>query len=162
MIPDLTGKNKGSAPHGGALFLCLHVARYGLSQMKRFSFLVDLMAKVFTILLGLIFIAGGLGHFFIPDVYRPFFPDWVPYPDLVIYASGVVEVLVGVAMFIFIPQYRKWGALGILILLILFLPLHIRDLFLDEPVLKETAIVIARIPIQLIMIWMAWVAYKKA
>ena len=128
--------------------------------MDPFSFLVRLMAKVFTILLALIFIAGGLGHFFVPDVYRPFFPEWVPFPYLVIYASGVVEILVGVAMFI--PQYRKWGALGILILLILFLPLHIRDLFLDEPVLKETGIVIARIPIQLIMIWMAWVAYKKA
>ncbi len=118
------------------------------------------MAKIFRILLALIFIAGGLGHFASPDVYRPFFPDWVPMVDLIIYGSGVVELLVGISLFT--KQYRKWGALGVLILLILFTPLHVRDLFLDEPVLQEQWLVIIRLPIQALMLWMSWVVYKDS
>lgn len=122
------------------------------------SFYIYFMAKVFRILLGLIFIAGGIGHFVVPDVYRPFFPDWVPMVDVLIYLSGVVEI--GVGAMLFTPQYRKWGSIGVIVLLILFTPLHIRDLFLDEPVLKEQAAVIVRLPIQVLLIWMAWVVYR--
>ena len=118
------------------------------------------MAKIFRILLALIFISGGIFHFIVPHVYRPFFPDWVPMVDALIYISGVVEIAVGAMLFA--PTTRKLGAIGIIALLIAFTPLHIRDFFLDEPVLQEMTFVIVRIPIQVLMLWMAWVVYKDA
>ena len=118
------------------------------------------MAKIFRILLGIIFIGGGIGHFLSPEFYYPLFPEWVPIVDALIYISGVFEI--GVGVMLFLPAYRKWGSLGILILLILFTPMHIRDFFIEEPALKEMWIVIIRIPIQALMIWMAWVVYRDA
>ncbi len=118
------------------------------------------MARIFRFILAGIFILGGIGHFVSPEFYYPLFPEWVPMVDAIIYISGVFEL--GVGAMLFFPTYRRWGSLGIILLLIAFLPMHIRDFFIEEPALKEMWIVIIRVPIQAVMIWMAWVVYRDS
>ena len=85
-----------------------------------------------------------------------FLPNWVPGPELIVWVSGVVEVALGVA--IIFPKTRSMAALGILILLVLYIPLHVIDLTRHWPVIGSKAVAWARLPIQLVMIYMAYLA----
>lgn len=81
------------------------------------------LPKIAVYLLGIVFILGGINHFINPDFYLPLIPDYIPYHPLLNYASGVGEVLAGIA--VLIPSTRKLGCIAILFLLIAFLPAHI-------------------------------------
>jgi uncharacterized membrane protein len=48
--------------------------------------------------MGVAFIFVGVSHFVIPASFLVYLPDWVPARELVIYATGVVEVIAGVAL----------------------------------------------------------------
>jgi uncharacterized membrane protein len=81
------------------------------------------LPKITVYLLGIFFILGGVNHFINPDFYLPLIPDYIPYHSLFNYASGVGEILAGIA--VLIPSTRKLGCNAILFLLIAFLPAHI-------------------------------------
>ena len=111
-----------------------------------------------TFLFALIMILGGAMHFINPEMYDPFIPDFLP-KDLVIYASGVLEIMVGIAAMI--PRYRSLGTLGILLLMLAFLPLHIMDVFSDQPAIGSHQRALIRLPIQFVFILWAWFINKK-
>ena len=56
--------------------------------------------------MGVAFIFVGVSHFVIPASFLVYLPDWVPARELVIYATGVVEVIAGIALFAgrYLPQ----------------------------------------------------------
>ena len=81
------------------------------------------LPKIAVWLLGIFFILGGVNHFINPDFYLPLIPDYIPYHTLLNYASGVGEILAGIA--VLISSTRKFGCNAILFLLIAFLPAHI-------------------------------------
>ena len=111
-----------------------------------------------TFLFALIMILGGAMHFINPEMYDPFIPDFLP-KDLVIYGSGVLEIMVGIAAMI--PRYRSLGTLGILVLMLAFLPLHIMDVFSDQPAIGSHQLSLIRLPIQFVFILWAWFINKK-
>lgn len=113
---------------------------------------------VLTFLFGLFMILGGAMHFINPEMYNPFIPDFLP-KDLVIYASGVLEIMVGMAAMI--PRYRSLGTLGILLLMLAFLPLHVVDVFSDQPAIGSHQLALIRLPIQFVFILWAWFIHKK-
>lgn len=82
-----------------------------------------LLPKIAVNLLGIFFILGGINHFINPDFYLPLIPDYFPNHSLLNDASGVGEVLAGIA--VLIPSTRKHGCNAILFLLIAFLPAHV-------------------------------------
>src|SRR6476660_922689 len=91
--------------------------------MKKFK-------RAFAFLFGALMIFAGVNHFLKPTMYAPFIPDFLP--KLIInYVAGIVEISLGVG--IFIPRYRHISAVGILLLMLLFLPLHMVDVFSDNP-----------------------------
>jgi uncharacterized membrane protein len=47
----------------------------------------------------------------------------LPFPDFINYASGVIEVILGLG--VAIPRWRKVSVYGIMVLLILFIPAHV-------------------------------------
>jgi uncharacterized membrane protein len=113
---------------------------------------------VLTFLFGAFMIFGGVMHFIKPAGYRSFIPGFLP-ADLIIYLSGIVEIVVGAG--VFIPRYRSWATLGILVLMVLFLPLHIVDVFKENPAIGSHQAALIRLPVQFVFILWAWFINKK-
>lgn len=68
-------------------------------------------------------LTAGIQHLVKPDFYIPFVPSFLPFTKTIIYSSGILEILLGIIMVI--PKYAKHGALGILLLMLIFLPIHV-------------------------------------
>ena len=106
------------------------------------------------IILAIFLIFGGIQHFLQSDFYIPFVPKFLPFTMAIIYISGVLEILLGIL--VFIKKYAKIGAWGILILMLLFLPIHIWDVFSETPAIGSLKAALIRLPIQFILIAVAW------
>ena len=113
---------------------------------------------ILTFLFGAIMIFAGVNHFLKPAMYLPFIPDFLP-REAVNYLVGGSEVLVGVA--VFIPASRSWGTTTILGFMLLFLPLHIIDVFKENPAIGSHQVALVRLPIQFVLIAWAWFINKK-
>lgn len=111
------------------------------------------MKTAVVIFFALILIVGGVNHIVNPKFYNRFIPSGLP-KLLVNYASGFVEIVLSVG--VLFSETRYWAALGIFILMIIFLPLHVIDLFRDKPAIGSRALAIVRLPLQLLLIWGAW------
>jgi uncharacterized membrane protein len=111
-----------------------------------------------TLLFGAIMILGGVMHFINPEMYYPFIPDFLP-KNLVNYAAGMLEMAAGIGAMI--PRYRAKGTLAILLLMLAFLPLHIIDVFKENPAIGSAQAALIRLPIQFVLIFWAWFIHKK-
>jgi Predicted membrane protein len=111
-----------------------------------------------TVAFGILMMLGGAMHFVNPEMYNAFIPDFMP-KNLVNYISGLVEIIVGV--FVFIPLYRSLGTFGILLMMVAFLPLHVADVFKENPAIGSHQLALIRLPLQFILIWWAWYIHKK-
>ena len=89
-----------------------------------------MIKKVLTLLFGAIMIYAGVSHFRKPEIFLPFIPNFLPKEGFN-YMVGIIEIIVGIGAFI--PRFRSQAALGILLLMIIFLPLHIMDVFKENP-----------------------------
>lgn len=99
-------------------------------------------------------INAGVQHFLKPEFYIPFVPFFLPFAMPIIYISGAVEILLGAAFII--PKYSKMGALGLMLLMILFLPIHVMDVFSDTPAIGSLQAAIIRVFVQFIFIAIPW------
>jgi uncharacterized membrane protein len=113
---------------------------------------------VLTFLFGAFMIYGGVNHFLKPAIYLPFIPEYLP-QAAINYLSGGLEILAGIA--VFIPQFRSYGTLAILVMMLVFLPLHIIDVFSATPAVGTHQIALIRLPIQFVLILWAWYINKK-
>lgn len=121
-------------------------------------YLMKTFKLILTFLFGALMVFGGVNHFLKPEMYYPFFPEFAPKPFLT-YASGLLEILAGIA--VFIPTYRKWGTLAILVLMLLFLPFHVWDVFSQSPAIGSHQAALIRLPIQFLFILWAWFIHKE-
>ena len=55
--------------------------------------------------LGVFLLIAGVSHFVSFDEFTAQVPPWMPAPDFVIYASGVVEILLGLSLIV-VRQHR--------------------------------------------------------
>jgi uncharacterized membrane protein len=108
---------------------------------------------VLTFLFGAFMVLGGVNHFLKPEMYFPFFPDFLP-KEIINYFTGIVEIALGIGTFI--PSFRKMATLGILVLMLFFLPLHILDVFKESPAIGSHQASLIRLPIQFLFIAWAW------
>jgi len=112
-----------------------------------------------TAFLGIFMILGGIFHFATPEMYNPFIPDELP--ELFInYVSGIVEIALGVGLFI--PHFKSSAAFGIVILMIALLPLHILDVFKESPAIGSKQLAYIRLPLQFVLIYWAWCVRRSA
>ena len=73
--------------------------------------------------LSLFYIGVGIKHFTNIDFFLVIVPPYIPHPELMVYTSGLFEIVFGVLL---IPRKtRKYGALGLLVLLIAVFPVNI-------------------------------------
>jgi len=119
--------------------------------MKRFQ---TILAFVFAAIL----IIAGINHFIRPNVYGPFIPDWMPLVLTNVF-TGIVEIGLGISLLA--QKYRRQAAMGIFILMILFLPLHLIDVFKDHPAIGSKTLAIIRLPLQFLLIYWAWYIFRS-
>ncbi len=82
------------------------------------------MKKTSLYLQSFFYIFAGSNHFLNPEFYMPLIPDYLQDYSLVINGvAGVVEI--GFGLMLLFPGLRKWGALGIVIMLFSFIPSHV-------------------------------------
>lgn len=106
------------------------------------------------LLLGLIYILLGILHFTNTGFYRPFMPKFLPAHDLLIYLSGVAEILLGIG--VLFPQTRSLALWGIIAMLLVFLIVHVNMLFPSNSLGISPWILWLRIPIQFLLIYWAY------
>lgn len=116
------------------------------------------LKRILTYIFAVILILGGLAHFFSPEVYYPFFPDSLP-RDFLLYSSGLVEILLGIGALT--KKYSHHSTVGILALMVVFLPLHVADVFSDAPAIGSHEAALIRLPIQFFLILWAWYISRK-
>ena len=114
--------------------------------------------RIIANVLGIMLILAGIWHIIKPEAYAEFIPHFIPETFANITAA-IVELTLGIG--VFIPKYRKPALLGVVLLMIAFLPIHIADLFKDEPAIGSQTAAIIRVPIQFVLIYLVWFAQKK-
>jgi len=113
---------------------------------------------ILTFLFGILMTLAGINHFLKPEMYATFIPNFLP-NEATNYLSGMLEIICGLA--VFIPTFRGWATLGILVMMLLFLPLHIWDIFRQKPAIGSHQVALIRLPIQFVLIAWAWFINKK-
>jgi uncharacterized membrane protein len=98
------------------------------------------------------------GHLLHPQRYFPFIPDFLP-KEIVNYLSGLLEIVVGIG--VFIPRFKNISTFTILLMMIAFLPLHIIDVFKEHPAIGSHTIALIRLPLQFLLIYWAWYICDK-
>ncbi|MFN8348319.1 MAG: hypothetical protein U0X91_25175 [Spirosomataceae bacterium] len=113
---------------------------------------------ILTYLFGAIMVFAGISHFLKPGVFLPFIPNFLP-REAVNYLAGAVEIIVGLA--VFIPRFRSRATLILFLMMVAFLPLHIMDIFKEDPAIGSHQAALVRLPIQFVLIFWAWFIHKK-
>jgi uncharacterized membrane protein len=117
------------------------------------------MRAAFRIVLALGMVSIGAMHFIKPDGFVKIVPSFLPNPLLLVYISGVFEILFGVGLLF--PKTRRLASIGLILLYIAVFPANINmainDIPMDgKPVPK--ALLWGRLPLQLVLIaWAYWV-----
>ena len=80
--------------------------------------------KILSIyILALFYIIVGFKHFTNVDFFLVIVPPYLPFPEFIVYLSGVFEIVLG---FLIIPnKSRKYAAFGLILLLIAVFPANI-------------------------------------
>jgi uncharacterized membrane protein len=107
-------------------------------------------------LLAAVFVGAGVLHFCFTSTYVSIIPPYLPEPRLLVFVSGVAEVLGGVGLPV--TETRRVAAWGLAALLVAVMPANIQ-MALDHErwrSIPEWALW-ARVPLQLPLIWWAWV-----
>ena len=101
------------------------------------------------------YILAGILHFARPGMYMNIMPEYLPFPLLLVYMSGILEVLSGVLLLF--PQFRNIGAWLTIFTLIVVFPANIQmmtDFYKEHNPYLWVAVL--RLPLQLLLIYWAW------
>lgn len=103
------------------------------------------MIKFLRIILVGFYVFAGSYHFINPEFYSDLIPDYLPFPSFINYASGTLEIILGIG--VAFPKTRLLSAKGIILLLFLFIPSHVD--FILKGSCVESAFCVSP--------WIAWI-----
>ena len=104
-------------------------------------------------------IVSGIGHFAITDTYAAMVPASFPAPRLLVYVSGVAELLGGIGLVVPWPRLRQAAAIGIIALLVAVFPANVNMAvhhISPAGMHVSSAALWARLPFQALFIAWAW------
>lgn len=118
------------------------------------------MKKIFLYVMAVFYICAGINHFWHPLFYTKIMPSYIPFHLEMVYVSGVFEILCGV--FLIFPVTRRAGAWLTIFLLIAVFPANIQMAvnYYNENN-PDLWIAFARLPVQIFLIWWAWIYTKE-
>lgn len=120
---------------------------------------MDFLLLILKIIFGVFFCYAGFMHFKKPIFFNGFIPDFLP-KLIVNYIFGVIEFILGIGLFFKLSE--KNAAYGIFLLMILFLPIHIWDVFKEKPAIGSKKLAMIRIPIQLLFMYISYLLYENS
>jgi len=104
-----------------------------------------LESKASVSLLIAFYLMAGFNHFINPAFYLPLIPPFFPNPEKINILSGLAEILL--ALGILYKPYRKYASIGIILILIAFIPSHIYFIIMGS--CAENSLCLAE--------WIAWI-----
>jgi len=110
------------------------------------------------------YLVAGTNHFIHPGGYISIIPAYLPFPKVLNILAGLCEI--SFALLMIWSKTRRYGAWGIILMLIAFLPVHIdmivRAPFMMGDIRVTPLIAWARIPLQVLLaLWAGWYVGKK-
>ncbi|MCI1188275.1 DoxX family membrane protein [Hymenobacter sp. DH14] len=103
--------------------------------------------------LALLFVGAGLLHFLRPATYLAIMPPQLPQPLLLVYLSGLAELLGGLGL---LPvQTRRLAGWGLLALLVAVFPANVYMALIHEQLHIPGWVAWGRLPLQPVIMW--WV-----
>ena len=96
-------------------------------------------------LLIIFYLVAGLNHFIMPEFYMPLIPEYFPAKNAINTFSGIIEILLAIGLSM--QKTRKISSIGIIVLLIVFIPAHIH--FIQKGACFEGSLCVP--------LWVAWV-----
>lgn len=112
-----------------------------------------------TLFFVVLFMFAGIMHILKPKVFKYFIPDYLP-KRLVNYIAGGIEFFLGLGLIF--SATVKIAALGIFFLMIIFLPIHIWDATKIRPAIGKKWIAYLRIPLQFVLMYIAYLIYTNS
>tara|TARA_B100002049_G_scaffold114568_1_gene84653 strand:+ start:153 stop:551 length:399 start_codon:yes stop_codon:yes gene_type:complete len=128
----------------------MHITRFMVRKGK-------LQKSILIIISSIFYTIVGVKHFIEPDYFLSIIPPYLPFHIELIYISGFFEILFG--LMILFPKYRYYGSIGLILLLIAIFPANIylaQNKEAQEAIGASQQIAIWRLPIQGILIWIAY------
>jgi uncharacterized membrane protein len=112
-------------------------------------------------LLGLVFIAAGVNHFAMPRAYERIVPPGIGDAGRLVAVSGAAEIAGGLG--VLLRPTRRPAGLGLVALLVAVFPanLHMALNPGEFPKIPRWAL-LARLPLQPLMMWWAWSATRAS
>jgi uncharacterized membrane protein len=112
------------------------------------------------VVFGLMLIGVGISHFVLTPFFTRIVPPMLPAPRLLVWVSGIAEVLLGVGLLL--PITRRYAALGSIALLLAVYPANIYmalawQQFTD--IVPSLWFHLVRLPLQFVMIGVAYWIY---
>ncbi len=104
--------------------------------------------------MGAAFVVAGVAHFTMLDTFRAHFPSWVPAVDALVYFTGLIEVVLGLALFA--RRYQSQVGLLVAAYLLLVFPanIYVAIADVDVPGLPNSWwYAWVRLPFQALFLW---------
>lgn len=109
--------------------------------------------------MALMYVIAGVVHFVKPKMYMRIMPRYLPRHKLLVYLSGLAEIILGLGLFF--PETKNAAIYGIILMLLIFLLVHIYMLSSEKAGagIPKWALWL-RIPLQFFLMWWAWFYLK--
>ncbi|MDN5756876.1 MAG: hypothetical protein L0J17_02550 [Brevibacterium sp.] len=101
---------------------------------------------------------AGIAHFLRPETFDSIVPPRLGDPRFITYASGVAEI--GCAALLVLPPTRRLGGLAASALLVAVYPANIYTVKKHWHNPRGRAVALARLPLQVPLVWMSWTIAK--
>ena len=106
-------------------------------------------------LFGILFVLAGINHFRKPKLYERIMPPYLTAHSTLVMLSGVAEMVLG--FMLLNKNTQEIAAWGIIVLLVVFIPVHIYMLQSKKAAMKLPLwILILRIPLQFVLMFWAF------
>ena len=120
---------------------------------------MPIAVQIIKIVFGLFFMFAGILHIIKPNIFKHFIPNSFP-KKTVNYIIGLIEF--GLGLGLFFSETIQESAIGIFVLMILFLPIHIWDVTKERPAIGSKRTAIIRIPLQFLLMYCAYLIYTTS
>ena len=110
---------------------------------------------ILRVLFAAFFVIAGVTHFTNRDFFTSIVPPYLPWPEMLVYVSGVAEIALGGMLLI--PATTRIAAWGLIALLIAVFPANIH-MAMNPQLYPETplAALLIRLPLQGVMVAVAY------
>ncbi|MDC6386688.1 hypothetical protein D2V93_11920 [Flagellimonas taeanensis] len=113
------------------------------------------MAPWHLYLMAGLYVIAGTMHFLKPKIYLRIMPRYLPYHKILVFLSGVAEILLGIGLCF--EATRKLSAFGVILMLAVFLSVHFYMLSNEKAAAGLPKwVLVLRVPLQFALMYWAY------